>query len=348
MRTKRHRTLDGASVSFYQLDGVLFPPDALFHLQDHFPSTMLLFHRFCSLFILVPPFFPNRKTTQKTEPTLFPQIQGLVMRIRARVFLLSALLLSLVAGPFIPMASADPSFTTGASGTIPPSGPAAIMYTGTISATGTNTVTISGTKYNVSGDSISGTFTYPATTTTPNGLYTFNGLSPAPTFTFTITKIATGNDTHPLGFRDFYSSGTYQAQVTFNSSDSGSFTTLALNGTMANNPTNPSAFQLGLTDTSNSFSNGAGGTYSSGTLPLPNTATIKSFFSPPGTVVLDGPGDGEAFLASVDTLDPLSVAPEPSSLLIATLTLVTGSVGFLIRRKPWTSQTGQIAPVPHP
>jgi len=245
------------------------------------------------------------------------------MRINARAFLPSTLLLSLVAGPFIPAASADL---------------AAVSYTGTIQSGGT--VSISGTQYAVQGDKIKGTFTYAAPTPNPSstGSYTLSGLSPAPTFTFTITSIASGNPTQPLGppaFTDNYVSGStaYQAVVT-----SSSTTNLSLTGPMANSTvTNPILFNLSLVDSTTATG-----------LALPGTSTIVSFFSPTNstlTLTDDVEGNSESFTATIDSV--AAIAPEPSSLLIAILTLVTGAVGFLIRPKPRTSQTGQIASLPH-
>ena len=247
------------------------------------------------------------------------------MRINARAFLPSTLLLSLVAGPFIPAASADL---------------AAVAYTATIESGGTVTI-VSGTTsntYAVGGDTIKGTFTYAAPTTNPSGTispatYILSGLSPAPTLTFAISAIPSGNPMQPLGppaFSDHYVSGTYGASVALSST-----TTLSLTGPMNNAAVN---FALILNSTT------ATG------LALPGTTTIVNNFSPTNSKLMlsdvQTVGNSESFTADITQV--AAIVPEPSSLLIAILTLVTGAVRFLIRPKPWLLRQVKSPPLPHP
>jgi len=239
------------------------------------------------------------------------------MTIRARVLFHSAALLALVAGPFIPASSA---------GLL-----ASVAYTGTIGTDTNNTnitdtVTINGISYSVLGDAVSGTFTYgaPASGSNPNstGTYTLSSLSPAPTFTFTITGIAAGNSTMPLNFTDKYvaNSTAYQGQVTWTSSTN---TTLSLTGPMAN--TNV-LFDLYLANTT------GGGGYSTKNLTLPGTSTITSDFNPSASNLLFdfiGFNSEDFYIPQLSTLVAL---PEPSSLVIVSLTSAIGAVGYSVSK----------------
>jgi hypothetical protein len=253
------------------------------------------------------------------------------MRTRARVLLPSTLLLYLLAGPFVPVLfavtggiAADVSYTfsgTIGSGSITPSG---------------------GVTTNVSGDAIVGAISYYSgqSETGTSGLYDFTSSANGHTFLF---KITSGSTTI---YADNYATST-DFQIKMGGTTGASTLVLMVNtvhkqGGSGSTPN----FILDLKSTS----------YAGG-LTLPTSTTLKQFApstTAPATFSWDpdngnfgggpGYGDGSGGITSLDQ-SGLSV-PEPSSLLIVILVLATGSVGCLIRRKPWAPQSVQIAPLP--
>ena len=236
---------------------------------------------------------------------MLPQVQWLVRRIRARAFIPSALLMSLVAGPLVPELSAATIVIENYSGTIRSVSEAATEATGVIV-----------------GDTITGSFSFDSTQTGSNGSFTFTGSSKAHTMAFKIF-----NSSNQQVFTDSYSGNVnayYFAKLTYISSTAG--TTLDLKGDTVykqglgvTGPGPPPAFDLTLNNPTN------GGGYTASHLPLPTPSTISNFISSPGTLAWDP--DGQSFVADI------YMVPEPSSLILAILALVTCTAGFLVSRQ---------------
>jgi hypothetical protein len=230
------------------------------------------------------------------------------MAIRARVLFQLAVLLVLVGGAFVPSASASVVV-------------AAISYAGTISTTGTNTVTITtngmSTSYNVNGAAISGSFTYDSVSGS-GGVYTQTSLTPTLTLTVTSSNLPGGSITDKYPGQSLQ----YVATVT---NPTGGGTHLALTGEFN---TSPTYFNLVLV--------------SSTTLPLttlPTTSTITSDFSAKQSslsftdgVLGNPPMYSETFTVPVGNLVSLTATtPEPSSLVIVIVTSAVGALGFSVR-----------------
>jgi hypothetical protein len=236
---------------------------------------------------------------------MLPHVQWLVRRIRARAFIPSALLMSLMAGPLVPELSAATLVIENYSGRIVSVSAAATEATGVIV-----------------GDTITGSFSYDSTQTGSSGSFTFTGSSKAHTMAFKIF-----NSSNQQVFTDSYSgnvSAYYLAKLTYISSTAG--TTLDLKGDTVykqglgvTGPGPPPAFDLTLSNPNN------GGGYTASHLPLPTPSTISNFISSPGTLAWDP--DGQSFVADI------YMVPEPSSLILAILALVTCTAGFLVSRQ---------------
>jgi hypothetical protein len=197
------------------------------------------------------------------------------------------------------------------------------------------------------GNTITGSFSYDSTQSgnTSTGDFTFTGSGKAHTMTFKIF-----NSAGQQVFTDSYSGNTtayYAAKLTFISSSSG--TTLDLKGDTiykqglgVTGAGPPPAFDLTLNNPTN------GGGYTSGHLPLPTTSTISNFLRTTGSLEWD-PHD-QNFTAIINEFNGQSVVPEPSSLVLAILAMLTCTVGFSIsRRKPAGAVQGdRIAPLPQP
>jgi len=255
------------------------------------------------------------------------------MRIVPRVFLQSALLLSLVAGPLVPRLSAASIVAYSFSGVIESVSAAATAATGV-----------------VVNDTITGSFAYDPTQTgsATTGLFKFTGSSKVHTMTFKIF-----NSGGSQVFTDSYSgnvSAYYAGQVGFNSSVLGSGKaaetlnlmgdTIYKQGLGISGPGSP-AFDLSLYNRNV--------TTKPASFPLPTATTITSFVANnqqlPFTPTLNWDPDGQSFTANINQF---SSVPEPSSLILGAVAMATCTAGFLIsRRKPARApESGRIASLP--
>jgi hypothetical protein len=247
------------------------------------------------------------------------------MRIRNRAFLQSTLLLSLVAGPLLPELSA---------GIISYSFSGRIIEVSQAATDATKVVV---------GNTITGAFAYDPTQAGSAGNFTFTGSSKIHTMTFKIFDSA-GTQV----FTDSYSGNAtayYFNKVAFSSTTG---TTLDIKGDTVykqglgvTGPGPPPAFDLALFNPTN-----AGG-FSATNLPLPTSTTITNFVKTTGT--LDWDPSGQSFGADITSFNDQTV-PEPTSLVMAVLAILTCTAGCLIsRRKPAGDlQRGRYAPPPHP
>ena len=252
--------------------------------------------------------------------TSLPKDQGFVMRISYRVFLRSTLLLSLVAGPFMPALSAS-SITYAYSGKIQEVSAAATAATGV-----------------VVGDKISGSFTYDSSQTGSGGIYSFTGVSLAHTFNLNVF-----NSSGALQFPDSFAGGSsyFSVNVSYRAASSGG-TYVEVQGDTkykqslgVSGPGPPPAYYLVLFNPTN-----AGG-YSATNLPLPNSNLINDFVKTTG--VLNWDPHGQSFSADITQFTAI---PEPSSLILSIVAIATCAAGRLItRRKAWRSS--RYAAMPH-
>jgi hypothetical protein len=181
------------------------------------------------------------------------------------------------------------------------------------------------------GDTITGTFVYDPTQTGSGGLYTFTG-STTKTHNFALKVFNSGGGQQ---FSDSFTGNTsppadyYAIHLTFRSTASGG-TTLSLMGDTVykeglgvTGPGPPPAYDLTLSNPTN------GGGYSSTHLPLPDTTLITNFIKT--TAVLNWDPLGQSFKARINTFNGVTV-PEPSSLLLGILGILSCTFGSLISR----------------
>jgi hypothetical protein len=179
------------------------------------------------------------------------------------------------------------------------------------------------------GYTISGSFSYDSTQTgnINTGIYTFTGSSKIHTMTF---KIFDANKNQV--FTDSYSGNStayYQAKV---ASSIANGTTLDMlgdtiykQGLGVTGPGPPPAFDLTLFNPTN------GGGFNPNNLPLPTTTTIANFIKTTGALHWD-PED-QAFDAVITAFNGHQVVPEPSSIAMSVIAIVTCSAGFRVCRR---------------
>jgi len=229
------------------------------------------------------------------------------MGTRVRVFRHSTLLLFFVAGPFIPTLAAG-SVSENFSGTIQ-----------SVSNPGDTGIAV--------GDPISGSFAYDPTQSGSGGLYTFTGSPLSHTFTFTIYDSG-GSQV----FMDYYSgnfSAYYAINVVYGYTSNPQYP--GVNGTeldiMGDTVYNQGAgvspgFKLALFD--------PGNVGTSPSNPLPDSTVITNFVSNEGLLTWGPPSSqpSPSFTANIGF--PAAV-PEPSSLLMGIIGLLTCTIGAKIR-----------------
>ena len=293
--------------------------------------------RYTIFIIMNTPFRPKPSSTPKQRRLSAVHVRGCMMRIRTRVLCRSTVLLAMFVGTFIPAASADLGNSSN-SIVIPPSttGQVSLKFSGLVDSVNSGTpATIAAMN-----DPIAGKLGYFTTGFTPSSgganteIYTFTGTASTQTFSFVVTA-KFGSPTPPTGttFSDQYPTSGTAGTYTITVSQSGSTTTLDISGTTIYNKSGAAGL-VSLTLTSTTYTAGLN-------LPGPGTGsnTIGAFLVTSGGLAWDGPGFGTSEL----TVQDASV-PEPSSLTVVVLTIATGSVGYLIRRKRWASQSSPIAP----
>ena len=235
------------------------------------------------------------------------------MRIRARAFLPSTLLLSFVAGPFIPSA---------------PAGNVVHLFGGNVDPPAAG-ITLPGNV--VTGDVLNGSFGYNPLQSGSGGFYNFTG-SPGQSISFIVV---TPGFSPP--FSDLYQNGSYTITVT--DAKSGPGATLDIHAdtifTKPNTTTGTAFVDLILNSS----------TYTG--LALPNATTITSFLTSPGTLMWDP--DPLGLTATITSFDGQAV-PEPSSWLMGIVAVLICTVGFLISRRKLGGDTrsGRHAPLPQP
>jgi len=228
------------------------------------------------------------------------------MGTRARVFRHSTLLLFFVAGPFIPTLAA---------------GSVSENFWGTIQS-----VSNPGDTGIAVGDTISGSFAYDPTQSGSGGFYTFTGSPLAHTFTFTISDSG-GNQV----FTDFYTgnySANYAINVIYGYTSNPQYpgvngTELDIMGdTLYNQGGGVSpGFKLALFD--------PGNVGTSPSNPLPDSTVITNFVSNEALLTWGPPSSqsSPSFTANIS----FQAIPEPSSLLMGILGLLTCTIGAKIR-----------------
>ena len=243
------------------------------------------------------------------------------MKIRARAFLQSTLLLSLAAGPLVPDAVAGSQTVTSYAGTVNPKLPN-INFPDNVQA----------------GDSISGSFGFNGSQFTGNsttGIYTFTGSAPlGQSFTLNVAT-PTFN---PALWSDAYGAGGATFMITMTGSTTpGAKLDLHVSTLGGTGVTKSGAF-IDLVLTSSTYVGKA----------LPTSANIGDFLTHTATLTWDPSDTPQGFTATIDQFNGQTV-PEPSSLVLAIVALATCTAGFLIsRRKPAGAlQSGRIAPLPH-
>ena len=257
------------------------------------------------------------------------------MKPKARAFFRASLLSTLLAGFVVPAVSASSTTVV------------AYSYAGTLTEVGQQAgmpVADGGLGIAV-GDYITGTFSYDSSQTGSGGIYTFTGSSKVHTFGF---AIYTNSSKTTQLFTDKYSGNItayYADQVVYNATSKA--TSLSLLGDTIyksalgiSGPSTP-AFDLTLNNPTS-----AGG-FSPTNLPLPNATVVKDFIGTSGLLAWDP--NGLNFQAEITQFVPgLQGVPEPSSLVLAGVGMVTCTVGVLIARRKAArrSQLGRIEPAP--
>jgi hypothetical protein len=238
------------------------------------------------------------------------------MGIRAGVLRYLTLLLIFAIGPLVPTVCA---------------GSVAVNLTGTIQSASPDAITATGVAV---GDPITVSFSYDPTQVGGGGTYTFTGSSKVHTFDLVVHD-SMGNQV----FHDFYTgniTALYVIQVTYGFTSNMLYpgvngTELDINGdTLYNQGLGVSpGFDLSL------FNPGNVGT--SPTNPLPDSTLINNFTSN-GTLLTWGVGN-QTFTATFN----FQSVPEPSTLLLGIVGIVTTTLGFRnLRRDPRASARCQI------
>jgi hypothetical protein len=230
------------------------------------------------------------------------------MRISASTLVPSTLLVCLVASPLVPELSAAT---------------VSVSYSGTITSVSTLATAHTGI---IAGDTITGSFAYDSTQSgsLTTGIYTFTGSSKIHTMSFKIfnaNKVQVFSDSYPAA------TAFYQALVASSAAnkttldlvgDTGYKETLGVTG-----PGPPPGFDITLFNPTN------GGGFTPTNLPLPNTTTISNFIKNTGSLKWDP--SNEQFTAHLTF--SLQTVPEPSTLAMSTLAIVTCTIGFRLRRR---------------
>jgi hypothetical protein len=236
------------------------------------------------------------------------------MRIRAHVFLLTTVLVSLSVGSFARAASSPlVSYT----------------FSGTLKS-------VTGLPGSAVGDLISGSVAYDSSQlgSTSTGLYTFTGSSKVHTLTFKIFNLSNQqifSDSY-TGDASVATGGLYTAQVSYNSAtgtnlDISGDTITKYDGGLGSTGV---AFDLTLNDPTSAGPTGGYG--KANNLVLPSPSIISSDFGLT-TGLLSWDPIGLSFTTNSLILTPTSV-PEPSSLHMAILGLSTCAAGCgLVRRR---------------
>jgi hypothetical protein len=248
------------------------------------------------------------------------------MRIAARVFLQSALLLAVVAGPLVSDAVAFTSVVVSYNGVVNPQVPG-VNFPDNVEA----------------GDAISGSFGFTASqfSNPSTGVYTFSGSSPEGQ---TLSLNVSTPGYNPATWSDSYVAGGATFMITMSQPTSQEtmmdLHVLTSGGSVA--PLKPDAYvDIVLTSTTYTGSGLAGKN------ALPTTSNIGAFLNNSATLKWDPPGEG--FTGYINTLDGVLV-PEPSGLVLATVAMVMCTAGFSIsrRKRAGALQGGRIATVPQP
>ncbi len=227
------------------------------------------------------------------------------METRVPIFRYSALLLFFVAGPLIPAL---------------PAGIVSENFSGTIESVlnpGNTNVAVS--------DTISGSFAYDASQSGSGGLYTFTGSPLIHSFTFTVSDSG-GNQV----FLDYYTgnfTAYYAINVIYGYTSNAQYpgingTELDIRGdTLYNQGHGISpGFDLALFD--------PGNVGTSPSNPLPDSSVINHFTSNEAFLTWGEPG-----VQSFTAIIRFGAIPEPSSLLMGVLGILTCTIGFLASRR---------------
>jgi hypothetical protein len=237
------------------------------------------------------------------------------MRIRTRVFLPATLLLSVFAGPLIPRA-------VGGSGTT-----VAIPFAGSVLAEPPGSTIVLPPNV-LAADGISGSFSYFSGQSGLLGVYAFTNSTPAASLIF---AIPTPGFT-PSQFSDVYKPGAgILYTVTITDAKSGPGATLDIHAQMSGGTINKPNASADIILTSTTYTGKLALPTAEGATPT--TTDISSFLKTPGTLKWDP--DGIGFTATLTQFNGFNVqsVPEPSSLVMASLALVTCTAGFLISRR---------------
>ncbi|MFI5457560.1 MAG: hypothetical protein ACHRXM_19125 [Isosphaerales bacterium] len=271
-------------------------------------------HRLCYSLISVSPCLPKGENrTDDGSHFIIGSRLVLVMKIAARVFIQSTLLLSLVAGPLVRDAVAGSSTITSYGGTVNPLTQAQIQAG----------ITFPGNV--VAGDAITGSFGFNSTQfsgSITSGIYTFTGSAPLGQ-SFSL-NVATPN-TSTGGWSDFYGANGAMYMITMTAKGSNTPATMDLHVSTVGGPgvVKPGAF-IDLTLTSTTYTGGKA---------LPTATTISQFLTNSAALNWDPPGGSQGFTGTIDNFNGVQT-PEPSSLVLAIVAMATTG-GFLIaRRKP--------------
>jgi hypothetical protein len=179
-------------------------------------------------------------------------------------------------------------------------------------------------------DTITGSFGYIGSQFTGNsitGNYTFSGSAPLGQ-SFSLNVATPG--TSPLLWSDSYGANGALYSI-FMRQPSAGVTTLEVDVSTigGSGVAKPGAFvELFLTST----------TYTGGKT-LPTATTIGNFLTTKATLTWDPPG-GPSFTADIDNFNGVQVVPEPSSLVLGLIAMVTGTAGLVISRHERKADSG--------
>jgi hypothetical protein len=225
------------------------------------------------------------------------------MRISARVYLQSILLVGITAGLLAPNATAG-SLTISFAGYVNGTGPGATFPTGL-----------------AVGDKIAGSFTFNASkSASSQGVYQFGGAAPAPALLFAI-PYPLSNPTNQFG--DSYSTGLNPNTFTI---------TISYVGTTATFDVHANTTGAGYTKTGGAFVDikFTSTTYTGYALPQTLAAFNAAFATTTAKFIWD-PGD-PGVGGTITNINGLSV-PEPSSLTLLTVATGVGGIGLMISRR---------------
>jgi len=234
------------------------------------------------------------------------------MRIAARVFLQSALLLALAAGPLVSNAVAFTSIVVSYGGVVNPQVPG-VNFPDNVEA----------------GNAISGSFGYTASqfSNPSTGVYTFSGSAPEGQ---SLSVNVSTPGFNPATWSDSYVAGGAAFMISMSQPTSQEtmmdLHVLTSGGSVA--PLKPGAYvDLILTSTTYTGSGLAGKN------ALPTASNISDFLITSATLKWDPPGEG--FTGTINSFDGDPTTPEPSSLVMAVTAMAACTIGFWIyRRKP--------------